>query len=167
MPTLTPDASSACTRIAGLKFQRSRRANLRYLVASVEERRLGRRRRRASRRSRRGCGWIIRRCGRRLDGGEVGRCEVELRESACRSRASAGGGRESCYRPRIRSGLRPRIVDMALRHYRFFRSQRPIKGTLNAHNPSSSEISKRRRRERAIVSSCGGGWRDSRPKPAR
>src|SRR5687768_16264542 len=29
MPTLTPDASSACNRIAGLKSQRSRRANLR------------------------------------------------------------------------------------------------------------------------------------------
>src|SRR5262249_30446900 len=31
MPTLTPDASSACPRIVGLKSQRSRRANLRRI----------------------------------------------------------------------------------------------------------------------------------------
>jgi hypothetical protein len=31
MPTLTPDASSACTRIAELKSQRPRRANLRRI----------------------------------------------------------------------------------------------------------------------------------------
>jgi hypothetical protein len=31
MPTLTPDASSACAQIAELKCQRSRRANLRRI----------------------------------------------------------------------------------------------------------------------------------------